>query len=70
MKERGVGVYYFNHQLIKIIIFLVFMNSTRLFLNVHCSSGATKDRFYSTTRVCFCDCGAKIYQHTYVAQLL
>ena len=51
MRERGV--YYFNHRLIKIIFFLALMNSAHLFIDVHCISGAKKNRFSSTAGTCF-----------------
>ena len=53
-REREAGVYYFNHWLIKIILFFFsFMNSAHLFLDVHCSSGAKKNRFSSIAGACF-----------------
>ena len=47
--------YYFNQPVIKInfFFFFAFMNSTHLFLDVYCSSGAKIFRFSSTVGVSF-----------------
>ena len=47
-------MYYFNHRGIKIIFFcLALMNSAHLFIDVHCSSGAKKNRFSSIVAAWF-----------------
>ena len=65
-------MYYFNHWLIKIYIYIFFalMNSAHLFLDVHCSSGAKKKDLKPLLEHVFCDWGAIIYQYTYIALLL
>ena len=46
--------YYFNQPVIKIFFFFfAFMNSTHLFLDVYCSSGAKIFRFNSTAGASF-----------------
>ena len=54
-RERERERDYFNQPVIKIYIyfFFAFMNSTHLFLDVYCSSGAKIFRFNSTAGASF-----------------
>ena len=52
-RERD-AFYYFNYRPNKIIFFfLALMNNAHLFIDVHCSSGAKKNKFSSTVRTSF-----------------
>ena len=53
-KREREAFYYFNYRPNKIIyFFLALMNSAHLSIDVHCSSGAKKNRFSSTAGASF-----------------